>query len=48
MPQIGPARAKAIIDYRQRNGLFAAIEDLKKVSGIGNSIFAQLQDLITV
>ena len=32
---IGPTKAKAIIEYREKVGLFASIDDLEKVSGIG-------------
>lgn len=32
---IGPVKAKAIIDYRKKNGNFKNIEDLDKVDGIG-------------
>lgn len=45
---IGPAKAKAIIDYRENQGLFKDIEDIKKVSGIGEKTFEQIQDSITV
>lgn len=48
LPGIGPAKAQAIINYRQQHGAFARIEDLMKVSGIGEKTFAQLKDLITV
>jgi competence protein ComEA len=48
LPGIGPTRAQDIITYRQANGLFASIEDLMKVSGIGPGIFANLNDLIAV
>lgn len=45
---IGEAKAKAIIDYRNNNGLFKTIEDIKNVPGLGESIFAKIKDNITV
>lgn len=35
LPGVGPTTAKAIIAYREKNGAFARVEDLLKVSGIG-------------
>lgn len=32
---IGPAKAKAIIEYREKNGNFQDVKDLEKVKGIG-------------
>ena len=45
---IGEAKAKKIIEYREKNGPFAKIEDIKKVNGIGDSIFAKIKDSITL
>ena len=35
MVGIGPVKAKAIVDYRRKNGSFSNIEELKNVPGIG-------------
>ncbi|HPZ43421.1 MAG TPA: ComEA family DNA-binding protein [Bacillota bacterium] len=48
LPGIGPALAQRIIDYRETNGPFGAVEDIKNVSGIGDKKFDALKDLITV
>lgn len=48
LPGIGPAKAQAIIDYREQNGPFKAVEDLISVSGIGEKTFEKLKDQITV
>lgn len=45
---IGPSKAQSIISYREENGSFKTIEDLKKVSGIGEKTFERLKDFITV
>lgn len=48
LPGIGPAKAKQIIKYREENGGFNSIEDLKNIKGIGEKAFQDLQDKITV
>jgi competence protein ComEA len=48
LPGIGPAKAASIISYREENGLFQTIEDLKKISGIGDKTFEKLKESITV
>lgn len=48
LPGVGPVLAERIVAYRAENGPFAAKEDIMKVSGIGEGIFAQIEDVITV
>lgn len=48
LPGIGPSKAASIIQYRQENGLFQNIEDVKKISGIGDKTFEKLKDSISV
>ncbi|CAG9619386.1 helix-hairpin-helix domain-containing protein [Sutcliffiella rhizosphaerae] len=45
---IGPAKAKAIIQYRTENGFFKKEEDLLQVSGIGQKSFDNIRNDITV
>ena len=45
---VGPSKAAAIIAYRDENGPFQTIEDLKNVSGIGEKTFERLQPFIVV
>ena len=48
LPGIGPARARAIVEDRRRNGRYQAIEDLARVRGIGAATILRLQNLVTV
>lgn len=48
LPGIGPAMAAKIVEYREANGGFTAIEDLKKVKGIGEAKFNKIKDKITL
>jgi len=48
LPGIGPSTAQKILDYRDENGPFAAIEDIMRVSGIGEAKFNKIKDLITI
>jgi competence protein ComEA len=45
---IGESRAKAIIDYREKNGAFSSIEDIKNVDGIKDGLFSKIKDKITI
>lgn len=48
LPGIGASTAAKIIADREANGPFKTIEDLKRVSGIGDKKFSQLEGSITV
>lgn len=45
---IGEAKADDIIKYRESNGNFKSIDEIKNVSGIGDSLFEKIKDYITV
>ena len=45
---IGEKKAAQILAYRQKNGLFKRIEDLKQVSGIGDKTFAALKNQLEI
>ncbi|MBP3831147.1 MAG: helix-hairpin-helix domain-containing protein [Clostridia bacterium] len=48
LPGIGASIAGRIIDYRNKNGKFKAIEDIKNVTGIGETKFEKIKDFIKV
>ena len=48
LPGIGESLARRVIEYREKNGPFARIEDITRVSGIGSGILDGLRDRITV
>ena len=48
LPGIGPSTADKIIQYRKENGNFKNIEDIKNVSGIGDSKYENIKDKICV
>ena len=45
---IGPALAQRIIEYREQNGAFKTVDEIKNVRGIGDKKFAAFKDKITV
>jgi len=48
LPGIGPAKARAIVAYRELHGPFATLEALTQVRGIGPAVLARLHGLILV
>ena len=42
LPGVGPATAKAIVAYREKNGAFLKVEDLLKVRGIGPAKLSEI------
>ncbi len=48
LPGIGDSIAQRIIDYREQNGNFKSIEELKEVKGIGEAKFEEIKDRVTI
>jgi len=48
LPGIGPVLAGRIVEYRQREGSFRSVSELRVVSGIGEKRYSALKDLVTV
>ena len=45
---IGKAKAKAIIEYRQKNGPFKSVDELTKIKGIKEKSLQKLKDQLTI
>ena len=48
LPGIGKVISEKIISYREKNGSFKSIGEIMNVEGIGQSIYEQIRELITV
>ena len=48
IPGIGPSIAQKIIDYREVNGNYTSVEDVKNVSGIGDAKYEKMKEYIKV
>lgn len=48
LPGIGKVKARAILDYREKNGGFKSVEEIMKVPGIGKKTFERIRDMIFV
>jgi len=45
---IGDAKAKAIVEHREKSGPFKSVDDLENVKGIGDKLLATLRPQVTV
>ena len=48
LPEVGPATAEAIIEYRRANGSFTAVDELEEVPGIGPTTIQKIEPFATV
>ncbi len=48
LPGVGPARARAIVEDRRRNGRYQVIEDLGRVPGIGPATIERLRGMVNL
>lgn len=48
LPGVGPVTAARILEWRERNGRFSRVEQLREIDGIGERRYAQLRELVTV
>lgn len=48
LPGVGPSTALKIINYREKNGKFSKIEDIKNISGVGDAKYENMKDYISV
>ncbi|HVY22817.1 MAG TPA: helix-hairpin-helix domain-containing protein [Steroidobacteraceae bacterium] len=45
---VGPAKAKAIVDYRTAHGAFKSVDELRNVHGIGDKLLARIRSDISL
>lgn len=45
---VGEVKAKSIINYREKNGGFKSIDEMKNIEGIGDKTFEKMKDKITI
>ncbi|WP_197735540.1 ComEA family DNA-binding protein [Rubrobacter xylanophilus] len=48
LPEVGPATAEAIIEYRTANGPFRTVDELEEVPGIGPATLEKIRPFATV
>jgi competence protein ComEA len=48
LPEVGPATAEAIVEYRRTNGLFSSVHELEEIPGIGPATLEKIEPFATV
>jgi competence protein ComEA len=48
LPGVGPVLAARIVEWRSKNGNFKSVDELRRVSGIGNAKFNELKEVVVV
>ena len=48
LPMIGPVKAAAIVEYREKHGNFIRLPDIMKVNGIGPATYSKIYNHITI
>jgi competence protein ComEA len=48
LPEVGPATAESIVEYRRTNGMFRSVEDLEEIPGIGPATLEKIEPFATV
>lgn len=48
LPGVGPAKAQAILSYREENGAFNSVDDLLQISGFGEKTVDKLREMVSL
>ena len=48
LPQVGPATAESIVEYRRTNGMFRSVDELEEIPGIGPATIEEIEPFETV
>ena len=48
LPEVGPATAETIVEYRRTNGMFRSVDELEEIPGIGPATLEEIKPFATV
>jgi competence protein ComEA len=48
LPEVGPAAAETIIEYRRTNGMFKSVDELEEIPGVGPATIEKIKPCATV